>query len=325
MDKAIYDFDSDNYSTSFETLNALVGEMLGRDETPQIFTEFKDYSISTKRCSKSRSDRSTIYIPKDKENGSLVVFNFVADKAGEYYFQPQCEYTTEVKLRVNGESYGTYLGSKNSNMVCLGYFNFGDSVQIELKITKSLYLLDDVTEIWYFDEEEFLEAFDELGSNPQFMIEDDFSHTKLTGTMVTDENDTTVLMTVPYDEGWKIYVDGERVATRKAMNSLIGFEISSAGEHSITMKYSPDIYKLGGIISVIAIIIFALAVYFIHRKLRLEQKEIIIEDLLWDDLPPETVITEEPDEVLTSDSDEPAEASEEERSETQEENYNGGN
>ena len=318
VDKAIYDFDSDNFSTSFETLNAMVGEMLGRVETPQIFKEVSDFSVSTTRCSKSRTSRSTVYIPKDKENGGRVIFNMVADKAGEYYFQPRCEAATEVKMYVNNEYYGTYLGTKNSNMVCLGYFEFGESIQIELRITKSLYVLDDAPVLWYFDEEEYTSAFEELSQNPQFIIDEEFSQTKLTGTMATEEEGTTVLMTVPYDKGWKIYVDGERVETNEAMNSLLGFEISSAGEHSIVMKYSPDIYKPGAAISFVAIVIFALTVYFIHLKLRREQKDMVLEDILWDVLPPENSETiPEADEPENPQIDAPDEA--------QQENNNGGN
>ena len=53
-----------------------------------------------------------------------------------------------------------------------------------------------------------------------------------------------------------IYVDGQEVEFYKTFNALIAFDISSAGEHSLEFKYSPDIYVKSGFISICGLLFF---------------------------------------------------------------------
>ena len=70
------------------------------------------------------------------------------------------------------------------------------------------------------------------------------------------ENNSTVLTTIPYDSGWKIKVDGKKVDTYETLDALLAFDLASEGNHKITMKYFPNCYIVGIIISVISALIF---------------------------------------------------------------------
>ena len=110
----------------------------------------------------------------------------------------------------------------------------------------------------------FTESFKKLSENPQFIIEE-YSDTYFSGSIETTNDRQTILLTLPYDNGWKIYVDGEKVETSKSMDALISFVIDSSGKHTVTMKYSPEAYWVGAIISIIGLLTFA-AIIFITRK-----------------------------------------------------------
>jgi hypothetical protein len=90
----------------------------------------------------------------------------------------------------------------------------------------------------------------------------------------TQENDQTILTTIPYDKGWKVYVDGESVETYEALDALMAFDIENNGEHLLELKYAPTEYTVGIIISIcgIAAFIVICLIDFILKKTLLKNK-----------------------------------------------------
>lgn len=80
-----------------------------------------------------------------------------------------------------------------------------------------------------------------------------FDTDKIEGT-VAAENDGVLLFTIPYDGGWSLKIDGERVPLTKVAGYLSGAEIS-AGTHEIEMVYTVPGIVVGGIISGIGVIV----------------------------------------------------------------------
>ena len=66
----------------------------------------------------------------------------------------------------------------------------------------------------------------------------------------------SMLMTIPYDEGWKVYVDGEETEIYKGLGTFISFYVSG-GVHDIELKYFPKGLKAGAAISLISLMILA--------------------------------------------------------------------
>jgi uncharacterized membrane protein YfhO len=75
------------------------------------------------------------------------------------------------------------------------------------------------------------------------------------------------MTTIPYDEGWNIYVDGKKVEPVQIADALIGFYIDDAGDHDIRFKYRSDAFTIGLIITVIALAAFVLIIVF-EKKLK---------------------------------------------------------
>jgi uncharacterized membrane protein YfhO len=100
-------------------------------------------------------------------------------------------------------------------------------------------------------------ALDQLAQE-QYEISDDWKEHHFVGTYTTSNENTTVLTTLPYDEGWKIYVDGKEIEYTKALDALIAFEMEGVGEHTLEMKYAPKTFTLGLTVSVLSLILFVL-------------------------------------------------------------------
>ncbi|MDO4961169.1 MAG: YfhO family protein [Eubacteriales bacterium] len=69
---------------------------------------------------------------------------------------------------------------------------------------------------------------------------------------------TQMMITTPYDEGWKVTVDGEPVKIYKGLDTFVAFYLT-AGTHDIEMHYEPRGIREGMLISG-----FSLAVVFLY-------------------------------------------------------------
>ena len=75
----------------------------------------------------------------------------------------------------------------------------------------------------------------------------------------------TVLTSIPYDRGWKCYIDGNETAYYKANMGFIAFNIEK-GEHNIILRYTPPLFKLGCTFSLVSIVIFLLICIYDRNK-----------------------------------------------------------
>lgn len=84
----------------------------------------------------------------------------------------------------------------------------------------------------------------------------------------TSDNDSFTVLSIPYDKGWKIYIDGEEVNYYDVNLGFIGFPIIE-GQHEVTMVFIPEGLKEGCVISSLAAV--GLIVYFLCEKTKKKQ------------------------------------------------------
>lgn len=76
----------------------------------------------------------------------------------------------------------------------------------------------------------------------------------------------TMYSSIPYDNGWKVYINNKQVKTFKLAESLLGFDIPK-GENNIKLIYIPEKFYLGISISLISLcIIMVYELNTIKRK-----------------------------------------------------------
>ena len=105
------------------------------------------------------------------------------------------------------------------------------------------------------------EAFAKI-SQEEMVMDETYKDDEITGTITTLEDNRTILTTIPYDAGWEVYVDGVRVETQEAVDALISFEITDAGEHDIRFLYRPATFKIGIAVTIASSAIFVLIIIF---------------------------------------------------------------
>lgn len=132
--------------------------------------------------------------------------------------------------------------------------------ELEIEFSKGRFEIDNIrTYTLNYDDIKYKDNFDELNITK---IKGD----TLKGT-IDVSNDGYFAMTVPYDNGFKAYIDGKEVKVEKVNTSFIGFPIEK-GQHSIRIVYTAPYQRAGLIMSLFGVLCLILIVIFDNRKAR---------------------------------------------------------
>lgn len=242
-------------NSPFERLNALVTALVGAEQELQLFVPVRTDKITTTNCSDVYVASHTKYAPVDSSKDALITLETRAPTSGHLFFYAPSDYPREVSIKVGEEKFGDFMAQDSNRIKSIGYFKAGELVSVEMKLKKSnFYLMEDECVFYYLDMDLFKEVMAKLSAE-QYQIES-FNDAHFEGTINTLEDERTILTTIPYDEGWKVYVDGKRTEIFKAANALIAFEIEDAGQHTLKLVYSPTIVNVGAVISVSSALLF---------------------------------------------------------------------
>ena len=194
-------------------------------------------------------------LPKEAPDASIT-FKVKIPKDCTLYFYPPTDYRNEVAVYVNGIAQSANLfGYTGDYLRNLGKFEEGETVTVTLKMEKCLYFYykTEANLFYYEDTDAVVSAMTSLGENG--IVLDSFREDYFAGRITVTEERPTVLTTIPYDAGWIVTVDGERVETYETLDALMAFDLAP-GEHSITMEYKPDCYILGRTVSLVSLGVF---------------------------------------------------------------------
>ncbi len=149
----------------------------------------------------------------------------------------------------------------NDRIVELGY-STKDKYQLKVILDNkyyNFYTKEDQPLVYYVDMDVFEYVIEKIQKN-QLILDESFRDDNISGRITTENEDQLIMTTIPYDAGWKVYVDGKEVETFEVCEALIGFRIESAGEHSVKFVYLSDPFVAGIMISVISIGLFILII-----------------------------------------------------------------
>ena len=94
---------------------------------------------------------------------------------------------------------------------------------------------------------------------------------KVSGTVNT-EKDQFLVLSIPYQNGWTAYVDGEKVPIQKANYMYMGLDLK-AGKHEVELKYEMPGIRISVMITVVFSGIF-IVVLLIRRRRRKNAEKI---------------------------------------------------
>lgn len=262
-------YSANDYFSPFHRVNAMITAMLGEDELIEVYKPAipngePTLTDVTKKTSIRGTEEKSCYTYSGK-NGKITYSYTVPTDTELFVFlpystNPNPKYTDrrQVELKLNGGVAKNHHTSNTNRIVAMGT---SDTENATLSVTlksDNLYLFEDYSYLYYIDMEVFEDVMARLAAMPQLTIDKDSTDDHLTGSMTTTEASQLIFTSITYDEGWNVYVDGERVETQKAADALMTFSIDNPGEHTIEMRYMPSSYALGIACSIICTVIFVL-------------------------------------------------------------------
>lgn len=294
----IKDVDLSKYTLPTDRYNALLAAMLGKEEgSVELFKYVECNDLTSQNCKES-GGASFYKVFEANSNDDVkhrVTYKYSAPADGYYYFYTKGSTTKDLEITItNYPTTRTYLTGDYNHLIIGGFFKQGEDITVNITIpTSGKFTITDTSKnLAYFSVDEYNEIFAQLKAQPQFNIDKDYTEDHLTGKITTAESKQTVLTTIPYDEGWNVYVDGKKVKTYETLDALMAFDITGAGTHELEMKYMPQKYIIGAIISIIGTLTFI---------------GVIIFTIVWKKISKKTQRIYEADYFILSDFDEPDE------------------
>ena len=232
-------YNSGNNSNSFENLNRFVKSISGID--------------------------SDVLKPYKKEYLGNNKYKFIIDNDNDIYL------TTNYDVAINwsvydtiyiNDEYVTSLDSENIGTVVIENKNKYGNSEIEVRVENSRSKPKDKIDLYYLDMAVFKKAINKLKKNQLQSVV--VKNNAVSGDINVPEN-KTLFMSIPYDKGWNVYVDGKKVKYEKVAGDFIGIKLNK-GKHSIKMKYYSEGIVPGVLISSVSTII--LIAYSLYNKKR---------------------------------------------------------
>ena len=202
----------------------------------------------------------------------VIEYEFKAPSDGDIY----CSLVTGqimdgVEVYVNGVLvYKCDSDTNYSLVVRLGNFAEGDDVKVTLLSNKKQFSFLNIR-FASFDNETFkrqIAVVDKTKVEPNTVTD---GYAKLSiNNLDTDE---TVITTIPVEEGWQLYIDGEPAEYKIYQNAFISFDVGS-GSHTAELVFTAPGLKAGALISCVGVV--SLAAFVLVDKYLSKKKKVVV-------------------------------------------------
>ncbi|MBP3683893.1 MAG: YfhO family protein [Oscillospiraceae bacterium] len=201
-----------------------------------------------------QDDGTHLYTKTDPEQSASLRFEIsISHELPLYcYFTAPVE-EQSVTLLVNGESAGAYFDAFRWNMACTGTYAPGETLVVELSPNADSFSFD---EGWFYYEDRaaLAEAAEQVKQSPVTLNQ--ASSSRLTGSFTADTA-KTLFFTIPWDDGWHLTMDGEKVSFDTALGTFLAVS-AAPGAHTFEMYFLPPGFTAGACLTAVsAIMAFA--------------------------------------------------------------------
>ncbi|NLG05501.1 MAG: YfhO family protein [Clostridia bacterium] len=211
---------------------------------------------------RAKVEKKTLHNVVAKQEADYITYT--KEQEGEAYIEYLINITDEdnlyiyfggtriqgAEIRINDYSYGDYFTNWKWDMIDIGAYPIGEQVSIKLVLKEDSITADD-GQFYYENKEQLKKWYEKASSNAAQLRKISSSH--LDGTVdITDSN--YLLFSIPFEEDWKIILDGKSVQGKEMLNALLAVEIMP-GTHHFEMYYIPQGFYVGLTVSILCIII----------------------------------------------------------------------
>lgn len=253
-----YDVAGAPISSPFDAQNSLFIKSTGINEN--IFTPIKGSPTSSSSEFSVTINSNTSYTCNAATQGGTFTMRYKIEKDNTpVYAYTDCENCTDNKINISGTNKPSISHEiRFPHIISVGVFNKGDEVTLSIPYTKGA---SGSCNIWVceLNQELFEKGIKALNDEGYEITE--FKTSSITG-KITAKQDGTMYTSIPYEEGWKAYVDDKEVEiTPIADNAMVAVDLP-AGTHTVTFKYSPKGFVACATLCIVCLLIFIAIIVF---------------------------------------------------------------
>ena len=215
--------------------------------TGQKHTDASQFSVT------ERGDGSYAFSCVQSGITPTLEWEFSTAKSALYLVSTNIDKGDTIEILRNGSPTSISVNMGRPYIAAAGYFNQGDTLSVKCPLKKDASGSAKVY-VYRLNQEVFEQGYNLLRGST--MTTTYFRNGgKMEGT-INAARDGLFYTSIPYEKGWKAYVDGDEVEITPVGGSLLAFPIDR-GEHEITLKYAPNGFWPGLLVSIVCGLGFA--------------------------------------------------------------------
>lgn len=204
-------------------------------------------------CTVEDQGNGNYYVENEDRQNNYVTFVFNVEENTDLYLHFDYSGAENTELFVNGESRQS--GRLNSQIISVGKVSEGDVVSLKIEPEQG----DDgtgtiVMRAASLDDKKFKQLVSEMKKN-SFQMKS-YTSTSIFG-QVNAKEDGVLFFSIPYDQGWKVMIDGKEEEIKPMEEGFLSVAIEK-GKHKISLKYCSPGFSIGWKISAAAWSVFIL-------------------------------------------------------------------
>lgn len=211
------------------------------------------------------NDNNTVILKYSFENPNDNLYFYTEDYGIDYFIIGDALYynndSYETTTSYNEELTYSYLEDYDEKKII--NISSGEET-VDIYVAYNSFYPDSI-KVYNINHDLFEGAYNKLNSYKLDMTE--FHESMISGN-ITLEDDMTVYTSIPYDEGWTVFVDDELVSTYKVGDSLLAFD-ADKGTHKITLRYNIPHFAEGLTITSIGIVFLLINKFHGKKKKKL--------------------------------------------------------
>ncbi|MBR5767094.1 MAG: YfhO family protein [Clostridia bacterium] len=259
-----------DYSSPFVAMNAILRSMTGEEDLT-AFNKLNVLDTEMNNISTSFTTKHRKYAKRDDSSSASIVYTVDVKGGVPVYMCIPTDYPREASLKVNGVSKGAVMGNESDTVIYLGCYDYDQEITVTIELKDDpIYIMTGNDYFFYMDVEECNRAFEKISKGNLEITS--FSDTHIEGSVNVPEDRGLLFTSIPYDEGWHVYVDGEQKELVMTHDALLAVGIEP-GEHEVVFDYCPKCYTVGTAVSIAGLIaLAALYVISIFAEKRADRK-----------------------------------------------------
>lgn len=242
---------------TYEIQNGLFSNATGqKDKVFQVLDSIRPDADNLKVTGSKLG--SYTYTLLDKDQSGTMKYDCVIPRDGQLYLYVNCDEASSIEV-LCGEQTIKFTMSARPDAFCVGNYQQGDVVSFRWDVGKDV---KDKSQMKIYaamlNEQVFAQGMKVLADETLQVTE--FSSDYISGT-IDVKKDGYFYTSVPYEQGWTLYVDGEEAEITPWQDAFVALDNLEAGTHTIEMKFVPGGFKLGAAISLGGLLLFILAIF----------------------------------------------------------------